>query len=75
MAALIIEGSEYSIHQIYTTCTYLGHPKYKDTYRSELEGIFHVVSKVENISKKSNILKVVIIIACDGLNVIKIREQ
>ena len=50
--ALIIEGSEYYKHQISATCTSPGNSKYQDAHRSELAGIFHVVSIVGEISLK-----------------------
>ena len=70
-AALIVEGAEHKTHQIATSCTCPGLPKDQDAYRSELAGIFHVVSIVEEISQKFNILEGKITITCDGLNTIK----
>ena len=69
--ALIIEVSEYTTHQISSTCTCLGHPKDQDSYRSELAGLFQVVSFVEEIIQKFNILEGAITIKCNGLNAIK----
>ena len=48
-----------------------GHPKYKYKYISEPACIFHVVSIVEESSRKFNILEGEITIACGGLNTIK----
>ena len=68
-SALIIEGPEYSKHRIASTWTFPIHAKDQDAYRSELAGIFHVVSIVEQISIKFNILEGTTTIAYDDLNV------
>ena len=70
-AALIIEGLDHATHQLSATCIIPGHPKDQDSYRSELAGIFHMVSIVEEISRKFIILEGAITIACDGPNEIK----
>ena len=68
LEALIIEGPDHATRLITATCTSPGHPKDKDAYRSELAGIFHMVSIVEEISRKFNIPEGAIMIACNGLS-------
>ena len=68
-SAIIIEVYEHAKHIITATCTPPGHAKDQYAYRSELAGIFHVVSIVEHISIKFNILEGTTTIAYDDLNV------
>ena len=54
-----------------TSCTSLGHAKDQDMHRRKLSGILHVVSIVEEICHKHNIIEGGITAKYDGLTAIK----
>ena len=68
---MITEGNKNSRHKIIATSTAQGTAKYQDTNKSELTGIYHVVSVIDTIYEKHNIRSEGSMDACDGLNAIK----
>ena len=54
-----------------TSCTSLGHAKDQDMHRRKLSGILHVVSIVEELCHKHNIIEGEITEKYDGLTAIK----
>ena len=59
------------MHRITATSNTSGHEEYQDAYKSELEGILHIIIILEDISSKFNIEDGSITIACDGIEAFK----
>ena len=66
-----MEHVHYGRHQIKTSRTVPGHPKYQESYRSEIPEILYVVLISENLCKKYKITEGAITAACADLESIK----
>ena len=75
MYSLIIDGFQHSINCILASSISTGHTEDWETYISELPGLSHYISMVENICLKHNIIEGSITTPLNGIEAIKKQHR